>query len=126
MHDQKEISAKCLYLGTLSAVRRIFHMFIFGKYMYFDTNLTLVFFMIHRQGLIEEMFYAHGQRLLALCILTDLLFANGVLRADKSADMFTFSSLRGERAVDYLLLEPDEFSTLGDFKIFIVHDFSDH
>ena len=67
----------------------------------------------------------NGRRLLSLCKSTSHIIANGRLHNDVPGG-FTYSSIRGNSTVDYLLLKVEDIHVLNNFKVLDRNEFSDH
>ena len=68
----------------------------------------------------------NGRKLLLLCQTANLIIANGRLHSDRYIGEFTYCGHNGLSTVDYLLLNPNDASSLSDFDILLFNEFSDH
>ena len=60
-----------------------------------------------------------GEKLLDICLSSDLKIVNGRIGDDAGVGSYTYLSTRGYSLIDYVLLSYDYFYTVKDF---IVHD----
>ena len=74
----------------------------------------------------DKVLDKNGRKLLLLCQSGNLIIANGRLHSDRNIGEFTYCGHNGLRTVDYLLLNPNDASSLSDFNILLFNEFSDH
>jgi len=65
-------------------------------------------------------------KLLDLCRSNDLRVANGRLGNDFNIGSFTYVAQHGASVIDYLLIKDTNFSSIRDFTIHSVNEWSDH
>ena len=74
----------------------------------------------------DKVLDKNGRKLLLLCQSANLIIANGRLHNDRNIGEFTYCGHNGLSTVDYLLLNPNDASSLSDFNILLFNEFSDH
>ena len=74
----------------------------------------------------DKVLDKNGLKLLLLCQSANLILANGRLHSGRNIGEFTYCGHNGLSTVDYLLLNPNDASSLSDFNILLFNEFSDH
>ena len=88
-----------------------------------DTNISYKNTKMRRNK--DHVIDNNGQKLLALCKVTDHIIANGRLCNDLDGN-YTFISVRCSRVTNYLILNKYDINLVHDFKILDFSNFSDH
>ena len=74
----------------------------------------------------DKKYYTFGSKLLDLCRSNNMRVVNGRLGNDFNIGSFTYVAQHGASVIDNLLIKDTNFSSIRDFTIYSVNEWSDH